>query len=210
MAEYKWWDSGLENDNTIVSDSSVIKNNNVDQGYVFPKTSTTGDTSINSNKDSNMFSGLGNIFGGNKAKTSNIDLSKANGMMLQKDANGGYIVPSQFNDKIKSGEMVIGADGKLTDLTASAGTGILGSGISYGDAFQGLGTIGGIWNQFGGQGKKEFDKTMESSDAKIKNLNEDTKTVKQNRANKQAFYNGFASDSNKVMSNKNNGLGVIS
>ena len=206
-----WWDNGLESDNTIGIDSSVIKkSNNVDQGYVFPKTTTpTGATSIGSNNDKRWL-GLGNIFGGSKTPTSAIDLSKANGMMLQKDASGGYIVPTQFNDKIKSGEMVIGADGKLTDLTASAGTGILGSGISYGDAFQGLGFIGNAWNQFGGQGKKEFDKTMELSDAKIKNTNEDTKTIKQNRANKQAFYNGFASDSNKVMSNKNNGLGVIS
>ena len=178
--------------------------------YVIENNMMSGGTSTFGGEEDSGWFGLGNIFGGSKTPTSAIDLSKANGMMLQKDANGGYIVPTQFNDKIKSGEMVIGADGKLTDLTASAGTGILGSGISYGDAFQGLGFIGNAWNQFGGQGKKEFDKTMELSDAKIKNTNEDTKTIKQNRANKQAFYNGFASDSNKVMSNKNNGLGVIS
>ena len=101
----------------------AIGNNMMSEG-----TSTPG-----GEEDSGLLSGLGNIFGGSKTPNSAIDLSKANGMMLQKDANGGYIVPTQFNDKIKSGEMVIGADGKLTDLTASAGTGILGTGMSAGD-----------------------------------------------------------------------------
>ena len=152
-------------------------------------------------EDSNMFSGLGNIFGGSKKPTSNIDLSKANGMMLQKDANGGYIVPTQFNDKIKSGEMVIGADGKLTDLTASAGTGILGSGMSAGD----LASIGGLgmsaYDTFFGDGNKLRAKQMEGLDANIDLAKQQIKSNKQNMADKQSFYSGFARDSNAV-SNK--------
>ena len=197
-----WWDNGLESDNTIGIDSSVIKkSNNVDQGYVFPKTTTpTGATSIGSNNDKGWL-GLGNIFGGSKTPTSAIDLSKANGMMLQKDANGGYIVPTQFNDKIKSGEMVIGADGKLTDLTASAGTGILGSGISYGDASSFIGLVMDAEDTFFGDGKKLRDKQMEGLDANIDLAKQQIKSNKQNMADKQSFYSGFARDSNAV-SNK--------
>lgn len=169
----------------------VIENNMMSGG-----TSTSG-----GEEDSGLLSGLGNIFGGSKTPTSAIDLSKANGMMLQKDANGGYIVPTQFNDKIKSGEMVIGADGKLTDLTASAGTGILGSGISYGD----LTSIGGLglsaYDTFFGDGKKLRAKQMEGLDANIDLAKQQIKSNKQNMADKQSFYSGFARDSNAV-SNK--------
>lgn len=169
----------------------VIENNMMSGG-----TSTSG-----GEEDSGWLSGLGNIFGGSKTPTSAIDLSKANGMMLQKDANGGYIVPTQFNDKIKSGEMVIGADGKLTDLTASAGTGILGSGISYGD----LTSIGGLglsaYDTFFGDGKKLRAKQMEGLDANIDLAKQQIKSNKQNMADKQSFYSGFARDSNAV-SNK--------
>lgn len=198
-----WWDNGLESDNTIGIDSSVIKkSNNVDQGYVFPKTTTPASaTSIGSNKDSG-WPGLGNIFGGSKTPTSAIDLSKANGMMLQKDANGGYIVPSQFNDKIKSGEMVIGADGKLTDLTAAqTNTGFLGTGMAVGD----LASIGGLgmsaYDTFFGDGKNLRAKQMEGLDANIDLAKQQIKSNKQNMADKQSFYSGFARDSNAV-SNK--------
>ena len=169
----------------------VIENNMMSGG-----TSTSG-----GEEDSGLLSGLGNIFGGSKTTTSAIDLSKANGMMLQKDANGGYIVPSQFNDKIKSGEMVIGADGKLTDLTASAGTGILGSGISAGDlaSFGGLGMS--AYDTFFGDGKKLRAKQMEGLDANIDLAKQQIKSNKQNMADKQSFYSGFARDSNAV-SNK--------
>lgn len=198
-----WWDNGLESDNTIGIDSSVIKkSNNVDQGYVFPKTTTpTSATSIGSNNDSG-WPGLGNIFGGSKTQTSTIDLSKANGMMLQKDANGGYIVPTQFNDKIKSGEMVIGADGKLTDLTAAqTNTGFLGTGMSAGDlaSFGGLGMS--AYDTFFGDGKKLRAKQMEGLDANIDLAKQQIKSNKQNMADKQSFYSGFARDSNAV-SNK--------
>ena len=169
----------------------VIENNMMSGG-----TSTSG-----GEEDSGWLSGLGNIFGGSKTPTRAIDLSKANGMMLQKDASGGYIVPTQFNDKIKSGEMVIGADGKLTDLTASAGTGILGSGISYGD----VASIGGLgmsaYDTFFGDGKKLRAKQMEGLDANIDLAKQQIKSNKQNMADKQSFYSGFARDSNAV-SNK--------
>ena len=168
----------------------VVENNMMSRG-----TSTSG------GEEDSGWLGLGNIFGGSKTPTSAIDLSKANGMMLQKDASGGYVIPSQFNDKIKSGEMVIGADGKLTDLTASAGTGILGSGISYGD----VASIGGLgmsaYDTFFGDGKKLRAKQMEGLDANIDLAKQQIKSNKQNMADKQSFYSGFARDSNAV-SNK--------
>lgn len=169
----------------------VIENNMMSRG-----TSTSG-----GEEDSGL-PGLGNIFGGSKTPTSTIDLGKANGMMLQKDANGGYIVPSQFNDKIKSGEFVIGADGKLTDLTASkTNTGFLGTGMAVGD----LASIGGLgmsaYDTFFGDGKKLRAKQMEGLDANIDLAKQQIKSNKQNMADKQSFYSGFARDSNAV-SNK--------
>ena len=168
----------------------AIGNNMMSEG-----TSTSG-----GEEDSGWF-GLGNIFGGSKTPTSDIDLSKANGMMLQKDANGGYIVPTQFNDKIKSGEMVIGADGKLTDLTASAGTGILGTGMSAGDLASYSGLVMSVNDAFFGDGKKLRAKQMEGLDANIDLAKQQIKSNKQNMADKQSFYSGFARDSNAV-SNK--------
>ena len=169
--------------------------------YVIENNMMSGGTSTSGVEEDSGWLGLGNIFGGSKTPTSAIDLSKANGMMLQKDANGGYIVPTQFNDKIKSGEMVIGADGKLTDLTASAGTGILGSGISAGDlaSFGGLGMS--AYDTFFGDGKKLRAKQMEGLDANIDLAKQQIKSNKQNMADKQSFYSGFARDSNAV-SNK--------
>lgn len=170
----------------------VIEDNMMSRG-----TSTSG-----VEEDSGLLSGLGNIFGGSKTQTSAIDLSKANGMMLQKDANGGYIVPTQFNDKIKSGEMVIGADGKLTDLTAAqTNTGFLGTGMSAGDlaSFGGLGMS--AYDTFFGDGKKLKAKQMEGLDANIDLAKQQIKSNKQNMADKQSFYSGFARDSNAV-SNK--------
>ena len=169
--------------------------------YVIENNMMSGGTSTSGGEEDSGLLGLGNIFGGSKTPTSAIDLSKANGMMLQKDASGGYVIPSQFNDKIKSGEMVIGADGKLTDLTAAAGTGILGSGISYGD----VASIGGLgmsaYDTFFGDGKKLRAKQMEGLDANIDLAKQQIKSNKQNMADKQSFYSGFARDSNAV-SNK--------
>ena len=176
----------------MAENNYAIGNNMMSEG-----TSTPG-----GEEDSVFLSGLGNIFGGSKKPTSNIDLSKANGMMLQKDANGGYIVPTQFNDKIKSGEMVIGADGKLTDLTAAqTNTGFLGTGMSAGDlaSFGGLGMS--AYDTFFGDGKKLRAKQMEGLDANIDLAKQQIKSNKQNMADKQSFYSGFARDSNAV-SNK--------
>ena len=169
--------------------------------YVVENNMMSRGTSASGGEEDSGWLGLGNIFGGSKTPTSAIDLSKANGMMLQKDANGGYIVPSQFNDKIKSGEMVIGADGKLTDLTASAGTGILGSGISYGDLASYSGLVMSVNDAFFGDGKKLRAKQMEGLDANIDLAKQQIKSNKQNMADKQSFYSGFARDSNAV-SNK--------
>ncbi len=171
--------------------------------YVIENNMMSGGTSTSGvEEDSGWLSGLGNIFGGSRAQTNAIDLSKANGMMLQKDANGGYIVPTQFNDKIKSGEMVIGADGKLTDLTAAqTNTGFLGTGMSAGDlvSFGGLGMS--AYDTFFGDGKKLRAKQMEGLDANIDLAKQQIKSNKQNMADKQSFYSGFARDSNAV-SNK--------
>ena len=169
--------------------------------YVIENNMMSGGTSTFGGEEDSGWFGLGNIFGGSKTPTSAIDLSKANGMMLQKDANGGYIVPSQFNDKIKSGEMVIGADGKLTDLTASAGTGILGTGMSAGDLASYSGLVMSVNDAFFGDGKKLKAKQMEGLDANIDLAKQQIKSNKQNMADKQSFYSGFARDSNAV-SNK--------
>lgn len=169
--------------------------------YVIENNMMSGGTSTFGGEEDSGWFGLGNIFGGSKTPTSAIDLSKANGMMLQKDANGGYIVPSQFNDKIKSGEMVIGADGKLTDLTAAAGTGILGTGMSAGDLASYSGLVMSVNDAFFGDGKKLKAKQMEGLDANIDLAKQQIKSNKQNMADKQSFYSGFARDSNAV-SNK--------
>ena len=169
--------------------------------YVIENNMMSGGTSTSGGEEDSGWFGLGNIFGGSKTPTSDIDLSKANGMMLQKDANGGYIVPTQFNDKIKSGEMVIGADGKLTDLTASAGTGILGTGMSAGDLASYSGLVMSVNDAFFGDGKKLRAKQMEGLDANIDLAKQQIKSNKQNMADKQSFYSGFARDSNAV-SNK--------
>ena len=169
--------------------------------YVIENNMMSGGTSTFGGEEDSGWFGLGNIFGGSKTPTSAIDLSKANGMMLQKDANGGYIVPTQFNDKIKSGEMVIGADGKLTDLTASAGTGILGTGMSAGDLASYSGLVMSVNDAFFGDGKKLKAKQMEGLDANIDLAKQQIKSNKQNMSDKQSFYSGFARDSNAV-SNK--------